>query len=120
MKYAFFLLIFASQLYAQDSLVVKQRNSVMFSNYYVFYNDGTFKHYYQTDDLQIWYGIGNFQDQGRKRILKFKNPDMNFRREFILVHYEANFERTLLRKRNSFKSADFYNTTKNKFVIFEH
>lgn len=90
----------------------------MFSNKYVFYSNGIFKHYFQTDDAQIWYGTGIYKDR-RKRILKFNDPDLNFKREYFRIHYEANFELVLKRTKKGFKSKDYYNTSKQKTVFFE-
>lgn len=104
---------------AQDSLTVKQYKSVMFFNEYVFYSPiYTFTHTYQTDDGQIWYGTGTYEDKGRKRILSFTDPEVNFKPAYLDVHYEANFERVLIRCKKGFKSEDFYNTSNKKKVLF--
>jgi len=104
---------------AQDSIVYHQSKLNMFSNKYVFFSNGTFKHYYQTDDGQLWYGFGEFEDKGRIRILKFKDPDLTMKIDYMRIHYEANFNRKLVKRANKFKSKDFYNTTRNKSVFFE-
>ena len=90
----------------------------MFSNYYVFYVDGTFKHYYFPDVGVAWYGKGTYKDKGKKRVLEFSDPDTTFKRELGGIHYEANFKRTLKISDKQFISKDYYFTTKNKTVIF--
>lgn len=111
-------LFFTINVFAQDSIVSEQSKSVMFSNWYVFYPDSTFKHYFKTDDGQLWYGVGIFEDHGRKRVLKFKDPDLNFK-WIVRAHYESNFERILIHRKSGFKSKDYYNTSRRKFVYFE-
>ena len=111
-----FVLNFCS---AQDSMVVTQQRAKMYSNKYVFFKDGRFKHYYRTDDLQEWYGEGTYADKGRKRILKFGDANLNYKIPFGLLHYEANFMRILLKTNNGFKSKDYYNTTRKRNVFFK-
>lgn len=111
--------ILAIPALAQDSLVVYQKNASMFTNQYVFFKDATFKHYFFTDDGQVWYGKGNFIDKGNKRILKFGNPDLNYKLEFGTIHYEANFEREIKKSGARFKSKDYYNTSRKNNVLFE-
>ena len=91
----------------------------MFSNRYVFFEDGTFKHYYFTDDLQEWYGKGKFIDKGNKRTLYFLEADSTYKLGYGKPHYETNFTRTLKIRGKKFKSKDFYNTTRKKYVVFE-
>lgn len=105
-------------IYSQDSIIYSQKTAVMFSNEYVFFNNGRFKHYYKTDDGQIWYGTGTFIDKGRKRILKFEDPDLNYKIEFGKLHHESNFKRILIRRGNKYKSQDYYYTTRKKYVYF--
>uniref|UniRef100_UPI00404994DC hypothetical protein n=1 Tax=Flavobacterium sp. TaxID=239 RepID=UPI00404994DC len=107
------------RLYSQDSIVFYQNNSKMFSNRYVFFKNGTFKHYYQTDDGQYWFGVGTYKDKGRKRILKFEDADLNYKKDFGLIHYEANFQRILLKRRKEYKSIDYYYTSRKKYVRFK-
>ena len=90
----------------------------MFSNKYVFFKNGTFKHYFQTDDAQFWYGIGTYTDNGRKRILKFEDIDKSYKKDFGLLHYEANFQRILFKRRKEFKSIDYYYTSRKKNIYF--
>ena len=116
--FLFLILLSYCYTYSQDSIVYSQSKSVMFSNKYVFFKNGTFKHYFQTDDGQIWYGIGTFIDKGRKRTLKFEDADLNYKREFGLVHYESNFKRVLIRCGKQYKSEDYYCTTRKKNVRF--
>ncbi|GAA4314525.1 hypothetical protein GCM10023183_34750 [Nibribacter koreensis] len=90
----------------------------MFSNKYVFYENGTFKHYYSTDDGQLWYGVGKYFDKGRERTLKFGEADTNFKLEYGLVHYETGIERIMIKKRRTFISTDYHNTTTKEKVTF--
>lgn len=105
--------------YSQDSITYTQSNSKMFSNNYVFFKNGTFKHYYETDDGQYWYGIGTYTDKGRKRILEFGDVDLNFKKDFGLIHYETNFQRILHKSGNEYKSIDYYHTSRKKYVRFK-
>jgi len=114
-----FICISAHFTAAQDSLVVSQKNAAMFSNTYIFYSNGTFKHFFFTDDFQVWYGRGEYQDRGKTRILRFDKADENYKPAFISVHYEANFVRKLRIKKGGFKSRDYYGTTRRKNVFFE-
>lgn len=115
-----FSLFVAGNLYSQDkdSIVFHQSNARLFNNQYVFFKDGTFKHYFQTDDGQFWYGVGEFTDKGRKRILQFKDADLNYKKSWGLIHYESNFQRTLIKSRKEFKSLDYYFTSRKKYVRF--
>lgn len=105
--------------YSQDSIVYTQKNSVMFSNRYVFFKDGTFKHYFHTDDGRVWYGVGKFTDKGRKRILKFEDADLSYTKDIELTHFESNFQRILLKRGKEFKSVDYYYTSRKKYVRFK-
>lgn len=120
-KISFVLVIILtiSKLYAQDSLVYTQSNSVMFSNRYVFFNDGTFKHYFHTDDGRVWYGVGKFTDKGRKRTLNFKDADLTFNKYIELTRFECNFQRILLKRGKTYKSLDYYYTSRKKHVRFK-
>ena len=113
-------LFVAGNLYSQDkdSIVFHQSNARLFHNQYVFFKDGTFKHYFQTDDGQFWYGVGEFTDKGRKRILRFRDVDLNYKINFGLIHYESNFQRTLIKCGKEFKSLDYYHTSRKKHVRF--
>jgi hypothetical protein len=106
-------------IYAQDSIVFTQSNSVMFSNRYVFFNDGTFKHYFHTDDGRVWYGVGKFTDKGRKRTLKFEDADLTFNKNIELTRFESNFQRIILKRGKAYKSIDYYYTSKKKYVRFK-
>ena len=110
--------IFCSSSYGQDSIVVFQKNESLFSNEYIFYSNGTFKHYYETDDFQTWYGKGKFKDKGRKRILTFGDPDLSYKKDYGKLHYESNFERTLKIRRRQFISRDYYFNSRKRNVIF--
>ncbi|MEM9051349.1 MAG: hypothetical protein AAGC47_04780 [Bacteroidota bacterium] len=90
---------------AQDSTLFIQSDAAMFSNEYVFYSDGTFKHFYTTDDGQVWYGTGNYFEKGKYRTLCFKAADtaMNQYNGWI-IHYETNFQRVLVKKWYGYKS----------------
>ena len=90
---------------AQDSTIYSQQDAAMFSNKYVFYSDGTFKHFYTTDDGQVWYGKGNYFDKGKYRTLYFHHADTTMNSyESWMIHYETNFQRVLVRKFYGFKS----------------
>jgi hypothetical protein len=115
--------------YGQDSMVVFQQGASMFSNKYIFYRSspfsddyysGTFKHYYETDDGQTWYGHGTYTDKGNKRILRFGDPDLTTKLEFGKIHYESNFERSLKISGKRFLSKDYYGTTRKKMVVFSN
>lgn len=116
-KFIFLFALSTQIVYGQDSLIVYQKDASLFSNIYIFYSNGTFKHFYQTDDLQTWYGRGNFSDIKNERVLKFGIPD-TLSKDYGKVHYESNFKRKLVIKGNSFISNDYYFTTKKKKVIF--
>src|SRR3990167_9694713 len=120
-KISFVLVIILtiSNLHAQDSIVYIQSNSVLFSNRYVFFNDGTFKHYFHTDDGQTWFGVGEFTDKGRKRILNFKDSDLTLIKNRELTHFESNFKRILLKRGKIYKSIDYYYTSRKKYVQFK-
>ncbi|MES2286099.1 MAG: hypothetical protein V4547_10455 [Bacteroidota bacterium] len=105
--------------YSQDSIVFTQSNSIMFSNKYVFFKNGSFKHYYQTDDGQFWYGAGKYADKGNKRVLKFEDADLSYKKDFGLVHYESNFQRILFKRGKEYKSIDYYYTSRKKHVRFK-
>jgi hypothetical protein len=104
-------------LLAQDSLVLFQEKASMFSNKYVFFSNGTFRHEYLTDDLQMWYGTGTYLDKGMTRILQFGSAELIDETSF-LIHYEANFQRKLKKFGKKFKSRDYYHTTRKKRVTF--
>lgn len=116
---AIILTLIIQNLYSQDSIIFTQSKSRMFSNQYVFFKDGTFKHYYQTDDGQFWYGKGTFTDKRNKRILKFGDVDLSYKQNFVLIHYEANFQRILYKRGKEYKSIDYYYTSKKKYVRFK-
>jgi hypothetical protein len=90
----------------------------MFTNEYVFFKDGSFKHYFKTDDGQIWYGVGKYKDIRRTRVLKFDNTDLNLKNNSLFINYEVNFERILKKCKKGFKSYDFYHTSRKKYVHF--
>lgn len=113
------LILIIQNLYSQDSITFTQSKSRMFNNQYVFFKDGTFKHYYQTDDGQFWYGKGTFTDKGHKRILKFGDVDLSYKQNFGLIRYEANFQRILYKRGKEYKSIDYYHTSKKKYVRFK-
>jgi len=117
--YSTILILIIQNTYSQDSITYTQSNSIMFSNKYVFFKNGTFKHYYQTDDGQYWYGIGTFIDKGCKRILKFGDADLTYKKDFGLIHYEANFQRILRKRGKKYKSIDYYYTSRKKHVRFK-
>lgn len=98
--------------------MVFQTKSSLFTNKYVFYSYGTFKHFYRTDDGQLWYGQGTYTDKGKKRVLRFGDADFMVNDKYLVVHYEAGFERTLKRSGNRYLSKDYYHTTKDKTVVF--
>ncbi len=102
---------------AQDSVVVYQEKANLFSNSYVFFQNKTFKHYFVTDDLQIWYGTGTYTDNRKMRTLRFGAPDSTYSTS-LQVHYESNFERELRMSGENFISKDFYHTSKRKQVVF--
>ena len=104
-------------LTAQDSVVVYQEKANLFSNNYVFFPNKTFKHYFVTDDLQVWYGTGTYTDNRKIRTLRFGTPDSTYK-TILQVHYESNFERELKISGEKFISKDFYHTSKRKQVIF--
>jgi len=90
---------------AQDSNVFMQRDASMFSNHYEFYSNGTFKHFYSTDDFQVWYGAGNYFDNGKYRTLYFKEADTTMNEyQGWKIYYETNFQRVLIKKGCGFKS----------------
>lgn len=90
---------------AQDSTVYIQIDASMFNNYYVFYSNGTFKHFYTSDDGQVWYGKGKYFDNGKYRTLHFKEADTTMNEyEGLKVHHETNFQRVLIKKGYGFKS----------------
>lgn len=112
-------LLIAGNLYSQDSIVFSQSSARLFNNQYVFFKDGTFKHYFQTDDGQLWYGVGEFTDKGQKRILRFKDADLSYKKTFGSIHYESNFQRTLIKCGKEYKSLDYYYTSRKKYVRFK-
>ena len=112
-----FILNNSINLFAQDSIVVFQEKAAMFSNKYVFYNNGTFKHYFMTDDGQIRYGVGTYKDLGCTRTLYFGEKDSFLKSELTLI-YETNFKRKLIKRGNKFISKDFYRTTRKHRVTF--
>ena len=112
-------LIISAQIDAQDSTVVHQKYAAMFSNRYIFYSNNSFKHYFETDDLQTWYGIGNYKDAAGYRILKFGEADSSVKQEFGVVHYESNFKRKLKISGKKIKSKDYYHTVRRGHVVFE-
>lgn len=99
------LMLICSICKAQDSTSYYQKDAVLFSNKYTFFSDGTFKHFFMTDDLQVWYGSGKYVDKGKYRTLYFKDADttMYEYKEWIL-NYETNFQRVLVKKQFGFKS----------------
>ncbi len=98
-------LFLSSKAIAQDSLVYSQKDAQLFSNSYTFFPDGTFKHFYLTDDGQVWYGKGNYFDDGKYRTLYFREADTTMKRyEGWKVYYETNFQRVLVRKKKGYKS----------------
>ncbi len=113
-----FFLFFSTAIYAQDSIVVYQKDAVMFSNRYVFFEDGTFKHFLFTDDMQEWYGRGKFIDEINKRTLYFLDADSTYTRDYGKLYYETNFIKTLIIRGKRFKSNDAYGTNK-KYIVFE-
>ncbi|UII24259.1 hypothetical protein [Fulvivirga ligni] len=123
MKYVFILLtccLSSSIVCAQDSTVYYQENAISFNNEYIFYSDNTFKHYYYTDDGQVWYGKGAYFDRRKSRILKFEEPDSTFSPEQVKVHYESGFKRKLKWKSTILLSEDYYNTTnKGQITLVE-
>jgi hypothetical protein len=112
-----FILNNSINLFAQDSIVVFQEKAAMFSNKYVFYNNGTFKHYFMTDDGQIRYGVGTYKDLGCTRTLYFGEKDSLLKSELTLI-YETNFKRKLVKRGNKFKSKDYYSTSRKQRVTF--
>jgi|GEM_PF-3824543 len=112
-----FMILSFTRLCAQDSMILRQSNAAMFSNVYVFYSNGTFKHYYKTDDLQIWYGCGTYKDRFGTRILLFGDADSTYKTR-CLLHYEVNFRRKLRKRGNTYSSRDFYHTSRKRRVVF--
>lgn len=102
---------------AQDSTIVYQENARMFSNKYIFYSNGKFRHFFLTDDGQVWYGVGTYKDQNENRILRFSDADTSYKFAFR-IRYESNFLRTLKIQGKSFRSEDFYGTTGGNEVVF--
>jgi hypothetical protein len=101
----FILSLFCFLSKAQDSTIYYQKDAAMFSNKYIFYSDGTFKHFYTTDDVQLWYGHGEYFDKGKYRTLYFKDADTKMNMyEGWLIHYETNFQRVLVKKFYGYKS----------------
>lgn len=92
---------------AQDSTVYVQKDAAMFSNTYIFFSDGTFKHYYTTDDVQLWYGEGDYSDNGKHRTLYFRDADATLNDyEGWTIHYETHFQRVFVKKQFGFKSVE--------------
>lgn len=92
---------------AQDSSIYSQKDAAMFSNKYIFFSDGDFKHYYTTDDGQLWYGQGEYFDKGKYRTLYFRDADSTMNNyEGWLIHYETNFQRVLVKKFYGYKSLE--------------
>ncbi|KQC30852.1 hypothetical protein AAY42_13860 [Flagellimonas eckloniae] len=90
---------------AQDSNTYIQNDAAMFSNRYIFNSDGTFKHFFITDDGQVWYGRGNYFNKGKYRTLYFKDADTTMNEyNGWRIHYETNFQRVLVKKGYGFKS----------------
>ena len=119
LRLSIILLLIFQITYSQDSIVFSQSNSVLFGNRYVFFSNNTFKHYYQTDDGQYWYGVGEYTDKGCKRILRFKDADLKYKIDFGWLHYESNFQRILLKRGKKYKSMDYYYTSRKKYVKFQ-
>lgn len=112
-----FILFNCLNLFAQDSIVVFQEKAAMFSNKYVFYNNGTFKHYFITDDGQIRYGVGTYKDLGCTRTLYFGEKDNSFNPELYTI-FETNFNRKLTKHGEKFVSKDYCGTSKKIRVTF--
>lgn len=102
----------------QDSTVVFQEKTSLFSNQYIFFSNGTFKHFFYTDDGQVWYGAGTYKDQSRNRVLQFADADTTFESGSLLIRHESNFNRILKKRGKKFRSDDFYHTTRKRKVIF--
>lgn len=104
----------------KDSIIVYEKGGGKWSNSYIFYCDGVFKHFFATDDGQVWYGKGIYKDSKFRRTLIFKEADSTSELESMFrVHYEVNFERKLRIKGRKFKSRDYYGTTRKRFVWLE-
>lgn len=90
---------------AQDSTIYSQKDAILFSNKYIFYSDGTFKHFHATDDGQVWYGHGEYFDKDQYRTLYFRGADTTMNKyEGLIVHYETHFQRVLVKKTYGYKS----------------
>jgi hypothetical protein len=121
MKIGLTILLFAAinlSALPKDSVRVYQRYEAMFSNHYIFYENGDFKHFFVTDDGQVWYGKGIYKDFMFRRTLIFKQADSSYRTT-MKIHYEVNFERKLRIKGKKFKSRDYYGTSRKRFVWFD-
>lgn len=92
---------------SDEGVRYEQEDASMFANWYVFFSDGTFQHFYMTDDCQIWYGRGRYSDEGKYRTLYFFEADctMNDYPRWR-IHYETNFQRILEKKKYGFKSPE--------------
>ncbi len=70
------LLFLQAKLFAQDTIVFSQENSVLFSNKYILYpKSNKFEHKFKTDDGQLWYGQGIYNVEGNKISFHFKNSN---------------------------------------------
>jgi hypothetical protein len=99
------LILISSVCNAQDSTSYQQKDANMYSNKYVFFSNGTFKHFYITDDGQVWYGYGKYFDKGKYRTLYFKDADTSMNEYAgLMIHYETNFQRVFVKKWYGFKS----------------
>mgnify|MGYP006203366907 CR=1 FL=1 len=69
-------------MFAQDTLVYSQKNSVMFSNkYLLFPKTNKFEHVFKTDDGQTWFGKGTYTIKKNKIILNFGDSEENIKSE---------------------------------------
>ncbi len=78
----FIFLLVTIKMFAQDTLVYSQKNSVMFSNkYLLFPKTNKFEHVFKTDDGQTWFGKGTYTIKKNKIILNFGDSEENIKSE---------------------------------------
>ncbi len=104
------LFVVAAQFgFGQDSTMYCQENASMFSNCYVFYSDGTFKHYLVTDDFYGHYGKGKYEDKGQRRFLYYGKLDSSYDNyDDKLYTKEVNSLQVLKKKNKKYVSKNYY------------
>jgi hypothetical protein len=68
-------LFFFRRSEAQDTLNYRQKDASLFSNTYAFYSNGTFEHFFRTDDFQTWYGRGHYKSFRNRYQLTFEKAE---------------------------------------------